>query len=259
MRRWTLLPLATVAIVAAGCQPPPPPISASPPEIVSLIVPEQVAAGTTFDISVTAVDDKKVTTLQIYFSQPSGQHFDLLECRWNGDTGPFFQVAAPQPVMTAELSCQLPFAPNGTWTVNVRAGDGGVSQSPASSAQAHFEVDGGSDDIDPPVLESVTVSPDPLITGSKFDVTVRVSDAHPPVPVPPKGSMGYVGTHVNSYGRPCYEPTFRQISATVHEWVFPCQANSDGRSGIYRGSFRVYDSSGNLLDASFDFVMSPKP
>lgn len=259
MRRWALLPLAMVAIVAAGCQPPPPPISASPPEIVSFVVPERVTAGTTFDISVTAVDDKKVTTLEIGFTQPSRSGFELLECRWDGTPGPYFQVPSPQPAVTAELSCHLPYAPNGTWTVVVKAGDGAVSQNPASSARAQFTVDGGSDDLDPPVLESVTVSPDPLITGSKFDVTVRVSDDHPPVPVPPKGSMGYVGNHINSYGRPCYEPTFRQISATVHEWVFPCQANSDGRSGVYSGGFSVYDSSGNRLDGSFDFVMSPKP
>ncbi len=259
MRRWALLPLAMVAIVAAGCQPPPPPISASPPEIVSFIAPEHVTAGTTFDVSVTAVDDKKVTQLSISFAQASGKHFGFVECRWGDATGPFFQLADPQPVVTAELSCHLPYAPNGTWTVAVSAGDGAVSQSPASSARAQFQVNGGSDDTDPPVLESVTVSPDPLITGSKFDVTVRVSDAHPPVPVPPKGSMGYVGNHINSYGRPCYEPTFRQISATVHEWVFPCQANSDGLSGIYSGAFSVYDSSGNRLDGTFDFVMLPKP
>lgn len=260
VRRWALLPLAMVAIVAAGCQPPPPPISPSPPQIVSLVVPEQVTAGTTFELSVTALDDKKVTALSIGFTQPSGTGFEFVECRWGDATGPFFQVVDPQPVVTAELSCDLPYAPDGTWTVGVRAGDAdGVDPTGMSSASAQFQVTGGSTDLDPPVLESVTVSPDPLITGSRFDVTVRVSDAHPPVPTPPKGTMSYVGNHINSYGRPCYEPTLRQVSETVHEWVFPCQANTDGLSGTYTGHFGVYDSSGNRLDASFDFAMAPKP
>lgn len=248
-------------LMAAGCiTPPGPPPGWVPPVIESMTMStDQLTPGSTFSVSVTASDDEDVRAILLNFHQPNGDVFDLVDCRLGDDeSDSYYMLRQPGPVVSVVIDCTLPFAPNGDWEAEVIAQDWGAMAPGARVTRARipFQVTGGSDDTERPRFESVAFVAPP-VTGSWFDVTLRVSDNEALEPVQRMPTMVYWGTHMNAYSRECFHPKLTRISATVQEWTFSCQANTDGRWGTYLGAVGFHDAAGNRAGGEFEFEMLP--
>lgn len=175
MRRAPMVAVVVVfGLVLVACLPPAPP-GWTAPEITSIeLVPEPVA-GEPFVIRVTAEDDEIVNAIRIeiepdyaidgYSPKPYGQ----VDC----DEPP----VAAGPVVTVEFTCTMAsFSPNGPWSLSVFASN--VRSSTSQWEMRTFELTGGSEDREPPVLESLVISPSPIVRGEPYSVTMRISDEH---------------------------------------------------------------------------------
>ena len=254
MKRWALGPVLAALLVVVACQPTPPPSSWVPPSVDPLeLSVETITPGSPFTVSLRATDDRGISDVSLSFAQPHGATGRFVECRLGNQVGLFFELPSPQRLVELELTCQIPFGKNGPWTVaGVAYDDHGTGR----GEPVTLGFTGGTEDVQPPVVESIVV-PVPPISGQWFDVVVTVSDDGSLEPVPTEPTMGYTGRHMNSYGRECFDPQLRALSPTLHEWTFSCQANSDGLSGTYDGGMTVYDATGNYADARFEFEMLP--
>ena len=223
--------------------------------------PEPVVAGSPFTVSVTASDNSIISTLDIEIRPPyrlepaSDPPYPYVSC----DGGPF----TPQPVVTREFTCTLPaVVPNGEWRVDVWATDDelpgfGVRE------QSTFHLIGGSEDRDDPVLESVVVSPDPVVVGQPFSVTIRASDEHPGPTVPTSLTLQNIVDPENPSPRvewPCGEVAPTEVSPTVREWAFTgCVIGPDAVLGSYSGFMLAEDAIGHRLAVHPHFdVVAPE-
>jgi hypothetical protein len=86
--------------------------------------------------------------------------------------------------LTTTVTCTIPdVASNGRWGVSIQLQDGvGAGGRPLSVfAHAELEVVGGSDDREPPVLESYEFGPAPIHPDSEFEATLRFRDESLPI------------------------------------------------------------------------------
>ena len=163
---------------------------------------------------------------------------------------------APGPTATRSFVCTLAEeAPNGTWRLTAYATDRD-SLGFRGETLAVFEVIGGSDDHRAPVLDSVHISPTPVVIGEPFAVTIRAFDEHhlPPaptslrphiqLPLPPEGIPSWTCTPV--------APSV--ISATLLEWRFTdCVIPAGSSPWTYFGAMTVADALGYRVGLSFPF------
>jgi hypothetical protein len=273
--------LSALAAIATGCVVPALPSEYRPAAVSADVTPATVNAGESFTVSVTSIgaypDKYLINDFDVRITAPQFVDPDRLmrpdRARWftqvvHCDVPPF----EPAQVIAVELVCPVPsFATNGHWLVEVIGLDGtGLSRAP-------FEwvtVAGGSDDADGPVLESVVVSPDPVVIGEPFTVTVQVSDDHPLHPYPTAINLPYprpVGLSYGALGNgsdTCAESTYELLSSTVQQWQISCPANEDLTPGtlgatVAAGLHHPYtqfveDAIGNRLTAEFSFdVVAP--
>lgn len=247
MRRWMVLAAAAVMMVvtsAGACQPSPPYWTA--PEVLSVQLSEPViAAGSTFTVATTVSDDHVVRALALRFMIEPGQ-VRTIEC-----DQPTFE---PADVVSVEFICTMPeYANNGPWTVDVRADDGEAPKGEANSGYgwgtAEFEVTGGTDDREVPVVEEMSIDPTPLAVGQPYHVTLRLADDHLRDVDGPE-LLTVVGP---SWNRNCTEESSTRLTPTQHEWVFRCQAVPS--TGEYLAIREFADAIGNSMQARLTFVV----
>lgn len=156
MRRGVPALLVGVMLVATAgfCDTPRPP-GWQAPVIESVVTsPEQVAAGSTFRVTVEARDDKLVRGVSVHsFRAPdgSGPYLDV-SC-----TEPTFEVGwTPQQHVSVDFDCSMPGdALNGTWSGRVMVWDGECTRFCSAETELLVEVVGGTDGAPPQLPEEV--------------------------------------------------------------------------------------------------------
>lgn len=250
--------LGAAALLTVACQPPPPP-GWVPPEVTAVVSPDPVVAGQPFTIEVSATANTPVLTTAILLYRPVGAPrastpYPDAGCV-PGDlvTG---TTDTQAHTGTQTYTCTLPtIAPNGEWRVHARAsneGSGGYQ----GSAHVPFEVTGGSDDLAPPVLESVEISPQPVVIGEPFSVTLRAFDEHhlDPAPAKPSANIVIPAPPEGSVSWSCSAVTPTPISDTVLEWRYTdCLIPEGSSPWTYAGGIQVADQLGNSERLSFSF------
>jgi hypothetical protein len=253
MRRLLgILGIGAAALLVAACQPPPPP-GWVPPVVTAVVSPGPVVAGQPFTVEVSASATTTVLAIDILLYRPIGAP----------------QASSPYPdancvagdlvqglTAVRTFSCTMPpLAPNGEWRVQAFASNEGAGGYRGSSSIA-FDVTGGTDDLSPPALESLEISPQPVVIGQPFSVTIRSFDDHHAepaptslganivIPAPPEGTV--------NWSCPAVTPTL--ISDTVLEWRFTdCLIPEGSSPWTYAGGIRVVDELGNSARLSFSF------
>jgi hypothetical protein len=162
------------AAVLAACQPPPP-AGWTAPEITAIQVEPAPVAGEPFVVRVTVQDDELVDDVAIVIEPTyaidghSPRPYEHVDCE-----GPPVVAA---PVVTVEFTCTMAaFSPNGPWSLIVRATNANAPSQQERTTT--FQLTGGTEDREPPVLESLVISPDPVVRGEPYSVTMRISDEH---------------------------------------------------------------------------------
>ncbi len=241
-----LMAAATAALVLVGCRPPPAP-GWVPPVVTATVTPDPVTAGEPFTVEVTAVHPTAVTAVAIRIRTPT-----LID-GW--DPVCVAGELVPAPTVTRSFECVMPEgAPNGSWSLSASAFDASGSGDYAGGQSSTFEVVGGEDDQEPPVMESVVVAPTPVVIGEPFSVTVRAFDEHHR---PPSSTSLWPGLMVPAPVVPlvvswgCTNSTPTQVEPTVLEWTFTgcaIQPNATPQPGssppIYGAGFDVTDMFG---------------
>lgn len=254
MRRVvTMAVIGTGVLLAAACQPPPPSGWVAP--VVSAVIsPDPVVAGQPFTIEVTATATTPVFATDVQLYRPVGAPRASSPYP---DAGCTAADLVPALSVTRTYTCTLPTtAPNGQWRVAATAtneGSGGYR----GGGNFAFQLTGGSDDLFPPALESVEVSPHPVVIGQPFSVTLRSFDDHHVapapttlaanivLPAPPEGSVNWT----------CSAVTPTSISETVLEWRFTdCLIPAGSSPWTYAGGIQVVDQLGNSARLSFSFA-----
>lgn len=246
---------ATAALALAGCipAPTPPPSGWVPPVVTATVSPDPVVAGEPFTIDVTATDVTGVSSILIKLTPPVGlpsstTNWSEVDC----EAGTF----TPAPAAERSFTCELPpLAPNGAWRLAAHASSTGAPGHYGSTTRT-VEVTGGSDDVDAPVLTSVLISPNPVVIGQPFAVTIQASDAHHAapaptslganivLPAPPEGTVNWT----------CSPATPTPISDTLMEWRFTdCLIPAGSSAWTYAGGIRVEDALGFYRRLSFSF------
>jgi hypothetical protein len=254
VRRWLgVVAIGASALIATSCLPPPPP-GWVPPIITAVVSPDPVVAGQPFTIEVTATANTTVRSIDIELRRPVGapsssSPYPGAGCV-PGDLVPDLSV-------TQTFTCTLPpLVPNGEWRLQAFAANDGSSIY-RGSASFVFQVTGGSDDLAAPALESVEISPNPVVIGEPFSVTMRAVDDHhaPPapttlganivIPAPPGATVSWT----------CSPVTPTPISDTVLEWHFTdCLIPAGSSPWTYAGGIQVIDQLGYSARLSFSFA-----
>jgi hypothetical protein len=260
MRRWALLPpvVVVVMVIAAGCIPAPP-SNPMPARIDSVVVaPGPVVAGAPFTVSVTASDESIVSAIDIEIRPPvrlnsaEDPPYPHLTC----DAPPF----TAGPVATRVFTCTLPaFVPNGAWRLTTVVRD----QIGPTVSSSTFDLVGGSDDNEPPVVESTVVSPNPVVVGQPFSVTIRISDDHlsfDPQEFTSRNITYQVPNPPPQVEWSCGKVTPTQVSPTVEEFAWTgCLIGPPAVAAQYGGFMQVFDAIGHKLTVwpDFDVVAAP--
>ncbi|UDY35830.1 hypothetical protein [Dermatobacter hominis] len=158
--------------------------------------------------------------------------------------------------------CTLPdVVPNGTWLVSATAGTEYVANY-AGGADTSFEVTGGFDDHDAPELVSAVVSPNPVVIGQPFALTVRASDEHHTTPVPgsPAATIVLPAAPGASGTWSCTPVTPELVEPTVLEWRFTdCVVPAGSSPWTYAGRLAVADAYGSSAGLSIMFSAVAPP
>ncbi len=254
MRRFVSAACVVVlAAVGASCIPasPPPPGYIRPIVAGSRAEPSPVPAGSQVVVSLDVLEDEEVTGVTIYGLR-TPDNTDL--------KGPAPCTSAIVPTgeagnATVAVTCDVPtYATNGTWVVELGISDRlpeGWSAT-SVSAEAPFEVTGGTDDHGAPRLLEWSVSPSPVRADGPFTFSMRVEDDAPFV-VPPS-SYGhndfykFAATHSVFY---CDDPTVTVVSATetvITQSCAPSVYSTPGPAepGWYVANMPVGDALGHL-------------
>lgn len=241
IRTAGLLAAVVVAFVLAGCQPPPAP-GWVPPVVTATVSADPVVAGEPFTVEVTAVDRITVTSIGVVLTPPTQL--------WDGVAICVPGEFVPATTVTRSFECTVPAdAPNGPWRLSATAlNEQSTTAAYAGGQSLTITVVGGEDDDSPPVVESIVVSPTPVVIGQPFSVTVRASDEHhqPPapttltpgfhIPAPPAGQLSSLG---------CAATTPTLVDATVLEWRFSdCSIPTGSSPFTYVAGFWVTDALG---------------
>jgi hypothetical protein len=254
MRRFVAMAVIGAGVLlAAACQPPPPSGWVAP--VVSAVIsPDPVVAGQPFTIEVTATANTPVLVTAVQLYRPIGTPGAASPYP---DAGCIAGDLAPGLSVTQTFTCTLPTtAPNGQWRVSATAtneGSGGYR----GGGDFSFDVTGGSDDLAPPALESVEISPQPVVIGQPFSVTLRSFDDHHAAPAPTTLGANIVlpappGGTVNWS---CSAVTPSAISDTVLEWRFTdCLIPEGSSPWTYAGGIQVVDQLGYSARLSFSFA-----
>jgi hypothetical protein len=159
--------------------------------------------------------------------------------------------------VTQTFTCTLPTtAPNGPWQLSAFATTEGVGSYLAGD-RVPFQVTGGSDDLAAPALESVVISPNPVVIGQPFSVTLRAFDENHAAPVPTTLGANIVlpGPPVGTGDWSCPAVTPSVISDTVLEWRFEdCLIPAGSSPWTYAGGIQVVDQLGYGARLSFSFL-----
>ena len=251
-KRWVpvLLVAAMILGTAGACDPPPPP-GWVPPEVIDLVVsPTPVVPGEPFTVSATVIEDRHITAVEVRFVSPNSEVHHFCEV-------PTFDPSGdPQTRVELAMPCVMPdFALNGTWQVSLTAYDGEYSGhgGGGGGASTTFEAVGGTNDVAPPVVEEITLSPAPPLQGQPFEVTVRVSDDHLIVPSA-YAPLAYTNTHLRTWA--CTAGPAVLLSPTEQEFDFTCPGVPELAAGPYELRFHMGDLNGNRLwhTAPFEIV-----
>jgi hypothetical protein len=252
MKRWlgTLMASIMVVATAGACDPPPPPGWQAPKLESVAISTDEVVAGSSFTVSVAATDDRQVSRIVLGFYGPRSNGQYSIDTLHVSCEHPAWE---PQPAVTVEFTCTMPLiAPNGGWKLVVRAHDGEWSGVHGAcdcvSETVTLTVTGGSDDRDPPALQSVYRDPDPAPVGTRSTVTIQVFDEHPAEHTAPL----YLRYDVTS-GNPkvCAQVSHVRLSSTLDEWTFDCPGHPT--PGEYLGIVWVGDAIGYGRDIRLTF------
>ncbi len=254
---------AAAAMTLTGCPATPPPPAFPPPTVSVVMEPGTVEAGGTFTVSVTAtsMDSTPIAWTSVSIAPPyrptpgaSGGYPGLV-C----EPGPFESALT----VTQTYECSLPaVVPNGTWrlTASALAQSG---QTYVGSVDTTFEVTGGFDDRVGPKLVSAVLSPNPVVIGEPFDLTMRASDDNYAAPVP-----GTVGATIVLPAPPagsenwiCPPATPPFVEPPVLEWRFTgCVVPAGSSPWTYAGRLDVTDVYGNPGTLSVMFTaVAPAP
>lgn len=263
MKRWApVLVIAVMILGTAGaCDPPPPPGWIRPVVEAVTVSPDPVVAGSSVTISAIVTDDRLVQSIDYHILQPDGQRPGSVESGAPLECDlPAFE---PASVVEIDITCSVPdFALNGTWEALLQVSDGETHHIHGANyghGRTEFEVTGGSNDLQPPVIESVTFDPQPFTADGPFIVTVQASDDH--LVTPQRGAyLGYVVTGaVPTIKRSCDLSSLRELSPTLHEWVFECPEDPEIVPGVHQMHFNTADINGNLTSTWFDMEVVAGP
>ena len=257
MKRTLVLSVVVLSLAAAACQPTPPP-GWTEPEIVDVAVnPSPVVAGSPFTVTVTAEDTQIVTFIRMeirptYPINPVIRPYPSVVC----DDPPL----TPAATVTQTFTCSMPeFSPNGEWALTVHVynsvGDGFAAEETIS-----LELVGGSEDRDPPVVESYTFTPDPVVRGEPYSLVVRISDEHLSAPEPIYMNLRDIVDPTLpppqiSVGWPCGTSTPIFVSPTEIELRWEgCVVGPDAKLGRYRTSWSpaVVDLIGHVAPTALE-------
>lgn len=239
-------------LLVAACQPPPPP-GWVPPVVSAVVAPDPVVAGEPFSIEVTATADTPILSTAVQLYRPIGAPRASSPYPDAGCVGGDLTAG---PAVRQTFTCTLPpLAPNGEWRVQafaVNEGSGGYR----GSGSTTFQVTGGTDDLAPPALESVEISPQPVVVGQPFSVTLRAVDEHHVAPAPTTLSANIVipAPPEGTVSWSCSPVTPTPLGDTVLEWRFTdCLIPAGSSPWTYAGGIRVQDALGNSARLSFSF------
>jgi hypothetical protein len=249
MKRVAMLPMLAVVLLAVGCGTQPPQWW-KPPTVQALVVStNEIVAGSSFTVSVTATDDRSVAQISFLFydSRPEGPlnvPCDVPD--W-----------APAPAVTVEATCTMPaVAPNGAWKLRVEAIDaqfsgGGEGACGCGSMQTALTVLGGTEDRQGPVVDSLVFAPQSPIVGMPFTVTFRASDEHPGEWDQP---LWIASVPTNGNAVPCVQTSHTPLTANQHEWTFSCPAPTSVGQPLLYGSIHDAMWYSGYVWAPFDVV-----
>jgi hypothetical protein len=220
--------------------------------VTTTVSPDPVVAGEPFTVDVTATDQVSVTGIAIVIDPPVGLPNSTVKWAATCEGGEF----TPEAASARSFTCTVPDqAPNGTWLLTATAASGAA---PGFSGRTNstFEVTGGSDDHAAPALVGIEISPNPVIIGEPFSVTIRASDEHHRapapaslganivIPAPPEGTVNWT----------CSPATPTWFADTVLEWRFTdCMIPAGSSPWTYAGGLRVEDALGYYQRHSFSF------
>ena len=255
MRRvWLAVVAVGVTAVLAGCITPPATSPGwAPPTIGAISVPTSpVTAGSSFQVTAEISDAKfLVERAGLGFVGPGGQRAGMylfVPCEW-----PSFP---PQAEVTVTWNCTMPaIAPSGSWVMTVVAYNTGVGPIGEGACgcgwkTAPLEVVGGSDDVTGPVVESVTASPEPAVTGVPMRFTALVSDEH----LSDRDFLEGPTLHGWAAQAQCTSGVRTRLSPTVDQWVVDCQPLPLAGEAVF--SAFVYDAIGHRSQIHLPFTVS---
>ena len=219
MKRWAMLPLLAVVLVAVGCGTPPPQWW-RPPTVQSVVFSTtEIVAGSSFTVTATVTDDHSVAFVNLRFADESLQDWLAVPCQradWE-----------PGPVVTVEATCTMPaIAANGAWLLRVEAIDAEYSGGAEGAcgcgwSNTAFTVTGGTEDRQGPAVESMVISPQPLTVGTPFTATLQISDEHPGNWDQPLW-VAYDPRNASGVAVECVQTSHTTLTANRHEWTFNC-------------------------------------
>jgi hypothetical protein len=254
-RSGLVLLVGAVVAMSAACFPQP----SSAGQLVTVgpivVSATPVEAGSTFTVTVTGTDTTRVVSLTPYFVQPgtSPNRSMVASC----DSPPFAHTAT----VTVTFTCTIAdFALDGTWYVVVDGWDGVRNLGEGGTGgfgSAPFTVAGGSNDSAPPVPGPVVLSPDPVVAGAPFTVTLDATDDHPyPTtsgsPVQP---LSYRLVAGGGGSGTCPATEYTLIGPTEQHFVWTCPASTFVGPGDYFLEAGLLDQNQNRISPDYPFTI----
>lgn len=257
MKRTMVLSILVALLSAVACQPTPPPAWTAPTIVDISVEPEPVVAGEPFTVTVTAHDDQIVDLVRMAIRPPY-----LIA----GVDDPYSNVVCDDPpatsaaTVTITFTCTMAdFSPNGTWRLTVNVYN---RLDPRFSAEetVGFELVGGSEDRQRPLVESYAFTPDPIVRGEPYSLVVRITDEHVAPPKPIYMNLRDIVDHSLpppqiSVAWPCGTSTPSIVSPTEIELRWDgCVVGPDAKLGRYRTSLFpfVVDLIGHVAPTSLE-------
>lgn len=239
--RFSALAICALASMTAvaGCplETPFPSFTGPPPTISSSSVsPTTVVAGQPITGTVTASHPNGINTIALQVFGPDGEtlrHSDPTQC--SSDQS-FMAVPQTAPGVASEVTANraMPaFASNGFWTmtITVSAGRGGG----AASVTVPFEVIGGTDDTEPPVITTLTGPPPTIAPGASFDLAFQIDDTNLAIDQTPS-TFWFGALHTDDLFI-CVSDTPTQVSPTEADITVTCTVGATEPPATYTAEF----------------------
>ena len=250
--------VAGVMLLVAGCGAPPEdvgPVDLEAPQILSVTVaPDPVTPGQDVTISATVTDNVGVDSVAFLVGRngtPSGF------C-----TGNATLTSGTATLGVWELTCTAPALLNagtyqaGTAAVDARLNATATAEDSPENVRGLFEVSGETNDMDAPVIDSVTTTPASASPGAPVTISAHITD------VTGVANVGFVvRKDMTDTMDWCAEgATLVSGTPTDGTWELTCVVGASAQGGSYRvntAAAVVLNNFGGIGDEGVDAVAGP--